>query len=353
MPDTLPETIAREVGVSRRTVLRVLNGEMKDTRPTIVARAKRIRERADELGYRPNLSAQTMRSGKFQAIGYVVAGENEGYPMAGSGAVAASICEALSKRDYRLAYSYASLEAVQTGHLPDVMRYSMVDALIMDRSGLFTQALFDAALKLDLPYLAINHKQPNNAIYPDDFAATREATRRLLEAGHRRILYFAHSFSLARYRHYSSDDRQAGYEAAMREAGLTPVCQEMQAPHDTVSPPRGAQRLEAFKAWMKGPEAPTAGVTYGAADATEILMAAHQFGLSVPQDFSVTTVHRGVVCAMAGGMHISGSHFSDFHIGALAAERVLWRLANPGKEFPSVVIPPHWHQGDTFGPAPA
>ena len=74
---TLAE-VARSAGVSIATASRVLNGENKGLRAGPAARAKKIRQAAEKLGYRPDWRGRALRGGPTNSIGIVY---SETFPM--------------------------------------------------------------------------------------------------------------------------------------------------------------------------------------------------------------------------------------------------------------------------------
>ena len=58
--------IAAEIGVTTRTVYRVLNDRAGEVWSSAAERGERIRALARKLGYRPNLAARSTRSGSSQ-----------------------------------------------------------------------------------------------------------------------------------------------------------------------------------------------------------------------------------------------------------------------------------------------
>ena len=66
------EIIAREVGVSSRTVSNVLNGKNKENWDSTARRATKIREVAERVGYQPNVMARAVATGKSRVIGLVI-----------------------------------------------------------------------------------------------------------------------------------------------------------------------------------------------------------------------------------------------------------------------------------------
>jgi LacI family transcriptional regulator len=71
MPSKQPtlQDIADRVGVSLFTVSRVLNGKHKAKWASKVKQAERIKQVAEEMGYRPNLAARAMQSKRSMLIG--------------------------------------------------------------------------------------------------------------------------------------------------------------------------------------------------------------------------------------------------------------------------------------------
>jgi len=91
--------VAKLAGVSRTTVSETLNN-----RPNCWASEKtrkRIRQAAKKLGYRPNLAARALRSGKTHVIGLV----SPGFGMGSSHSRAVGLTEAAAKSDYTVTLS--------------------------------------------------------------------------------------------------------------------------------------------------------------------------------------------------------------------------------------------------------
>lgn len=341
--------IAKAVGVSTPVVSKVLYGGSSNVRVGKETRAKVI-EAAQRLGYRPNLAAQATRSGKFHAIGHVVVGEEEGYPMAGSSVVTASVIERLGHHGYRMVSSYIRLQEINQGTLPDVMRFSMAEGLLLDRSGRVAEKLFEAAERYKMPFISINHRTPLNAVHPDDQGAARQATQHLLDAGHRRIAYHSYEPDESRFIHYSMLDRQAGYEQAMQDAGFGPRLLSAPSPVDPNTQPRGVGRLQELITLMKQPDAPTAYVTYGQTEAEDLLQAAFLLGRSVPEDIALVCVSRAGSPPCCGGLHLACMHISDYQLGRLSADRIVHRLEQGGKDLDTQLVHGEWRPADTFGP---
>lgn len=91
--------VAGKAGVSRVAVCEVLND-----RPNCwasEATRRRIRQAAEELGYRPNLAARALRSGRTQVIGFI----SPGFGIGSSHSRAGGLTDAAAKSDYTVTVS--------------------------------------------------------------------------------------------------------------------------------------------------------------------------------------------------------------------------------------------------------
>lgn len=317
--------IANYVGVSQPVVSKVLMGGRSNVRVSDATR-QRIEAAAQELGFRPNAAARSMKRGSFNTVGYVVMGFEEDHVFSGSAGVAAGACKELAAHDKHMAYSYAHVDDMRNGQMPPVIAEAMVDALLLDRSGLTPEALVEAAERYHIPHVAINTKRQADCVYPDDFNGSYRATRELIELGHRRVGYVGcngRSRSNLYQYHYSEGDRLNGYRQAMKEAGLTP--QSLDEAHDdrlTMSP-----ELVSF---ISSPETrPTAVLCYGPGQAINVAMITFQAGLRVPQDVSIVTMNRANNIAELGTVRFDSYHMNDQRMGKAAAQMVLEKCEAP------------------------
>jgi LacI family transcriptional regulator len=106
----------------------------------------------------------------------------------------------------------------------------------------------------------------------DDYAGAYAATKHLIGLGHRKIMLFIHQ---AVKPHCSVPERQAGYRTAMAEAGLD-IQECLQAPEE-----------DAIDLLIRGGDRPTAVVCYSNLEATLVVHAMWQYGISIPGQLSV------------------------------------------------------------------
>lgn len=147
------------------------------------------------------------------------------------------------------------------GFVPKILSRLMADGLLINYQVDIPQrmhALMEAAA---VPAVWLNRKLPLNAVHPDDFGDGVSATMHLLSFGHRRIGWIDFNIGPEEVAaHYSNADRRAGYQTAMRRAGLEPRDVGSLGGHI----PYG-QRVAIARAFLCDPGTrPTALVSYGA-----------------------------------------------------------------------------------------
>ncbi|MEM1444601.1 MAG: LacI family DNA-binding transcriptional regulator [Planctomycetota bacterium] len=349
------QDIAARTNVTPRTVARVLSGDYVARQPKAVERANRIRQVADELGFRPNATARAMKRGRFNTVGYVsfmfedgTEGNGEYFAKV-SGVVMAAICRTLADHGRQLNYSLVRQTDLAEGRMPAVIREAMVDALVLDGSGLLPDLVLAEVERYRIPHVAINLRREFDCVHPDDVGSTRLGTRALLEAGHRRIAMINNSHGKKFRDHYSVEDRAAGYLELMQEAGLKPIV--LRTP--TINPRHGDSDPTPILEMLRAPDRPTALITYEEGQAHQAYLAAVRLGLEVPRDLSIITVHRS--SEFADLPRLDGKTFDTMHapedqIGLAAADMVLQKSRQPDVPLPAVSIAFKHTRGATLAP---
>ena len=212
--------VARELGLSVTTVSLVLNH--KPGTRIAPATAQRVIETARKMGYTPNPTARTLRTGKSMTFGLLsdqVTVTRYASPII-SGAIDAG--HALG---YMILIAEAANEPGDLGAAADLLVQRGVDGLVV--------ALM-AARHIDLPPLpdglpvaivnGVTDDPAVASVLPDEDAGGHLAASVLLEAGHRDIALIGRSprqndptFSV------TVSTRFAGIDRALAEAGVTPT----------------------------------------------------------------------------------------------------------------------------------
>ncbi|GIF15006.1 LacI family DNA-binding transcriptional regulator [Actinoplanes teichomyceticus] len=236
-PPTLSQVAAR-AGVSVKTASRALNGEPYVSRAT----GRRVREAADELGYRLNGLARELRTGGTSALVGLISGDlaNPFYS-----AVASGVERELRRHGLLLVTVNNDEDAQLERSLAEALLERRVRALLIVPSGDGVIGGHDVPLVfLDRP--PVDHAA--DSVLIDNAGGARSAAQHLLAGGHRRIALVADLLRTA-----SQRARIDGFAAAMRAAGNPEWEPYLRTDvHDAATAERVVGEL------LAGPEPPTA-----------------------------------------------------------------------------------------------
>ena len=203
--------VAKLAGVSQSAVSRVFTKGASASAVTV----QKVKKAADKLGYRPNVLARAMITGKSQIIGLVVAYlDNQFYPEA-----LERLSNALQAKGYHILIFTApnSIDDIESV-VRDLMDYQ-VDGIIA-ASVSMSSSLAALCTKAGIPVVLFNRGQPGSglsAVTSANVKGSYRATQALIDAGHSRIAHIAGwSGSL------TGTDRQQGFENAIANAQLIP-----------------------------------------------------------------------------------------------------------------------------------
>lgn len=204
------EDVARLAEVSSKTVSRVFTQRdlvAPQTVDRVLAAAKRLR-------FRPNTLAQGLRrGGGTRTVGFIM-GElgNPFYYKVASG-----IEKELAAHGYSLVVSTTDDSAEGEEKVANAMLSQRIGALLLIPVS-DDQSYLEGERQLGTPVIAIDRPARNlaaDAIVLDNRTAVVDATRRLLERGHRRIAYACNPSSV-----YTQIERLAGFRQTMAAAGI-------------------------------------------------------------------------------------------------------------------------------------
>lgn len=296
MASEIVNQIAEELGLHVRTVQRALAGQVRDTRPTVLARARRIRELGEKLGYRPNAAARATATGRFQAVSLVVKVDQVFLPTS----LIEGAARELAAHDLNLVLTELPAQRlVSQGFVPKILRELSVDGLLIGHVPPARDQVWRLLQEHTIPTVWINDKLQADCVFPDDLRAGQEATRQLIELGHRQITYVTIDPPRTEEKHFSHRDRQAGYGKAMRQAKLPADVLAIESPYNSLLGGADDPRIDAFRTLLRRADRPTAVVAYETTAAGPLLAAALSLGLRLPQDLSVVTFHASAVTEFA------------------------------------------------------
>ncbi|MFW8635601.1 LacI family DNA-binding transcriptional regulator [Cribrihabitans pelagius] len=200
--------VARRAGVSQSAVSRVFTPGASASKKTI----EKVRKAAEELGYRPNVLARAVVSGKSGIIGLVVAYlNNQFYPEA-----IEKLTNALQERGYHVLVFLASHAAGNIDRVVEEILDFQVDGIIAASVALSSD-LSARCQAAGVPMVLFNRAQDDpsmSAVTSDNIAGGRKAAEFLLAGGHKKIAYIAGWEGASTQR-----DREAGFVAGLQAAG--------------------------------------------------------------------------------------------------------------------------------------
>lgn len=329
---TLQE-IADRSGVSLNTASRILAGRIKGVRRDAVARSNLVLRVAEELNYRPNTSAQAIRSGRFGGIALLLSTTySRSHLPAG---LIDGVETVLSEHDMHLTLTRVPDERLtEQGVVPKILRRALSDGMLINYTDHIPEKMIELINKENIPSIWLNTKRDKDCVRPDDFWAAQHATEELIKRGHRRITYVdyhnIHSPVVGPL-HYSMVDRSEGYIAAMTAAGLKPQT----AWEDRKIAP--GERINLATQLLDRPNRPTAVVAYSPYTALPMLLAAMaNLRMNVPKDLSIVTFSD--LMYEEAGMTLSSMLVPTTEMGRLATEMLLTKIEHPKKQFAAKAV---------------
>lgn len=328
--------VAEACGVSQPTVSRILANGQAAANYSAETR-QRVLETAQRLGYRPNVAARTTRTGRFGSVA-LVQGTRAGrsnLPVA----LLNGIQDALGEMEVNLMVLRLPEERLtDQEYVPRLLRETCSDGLLIDYTYDIPPRMLELIHASRLPAVWLNTKLPADCVHPDDEDGGYRATRKLIAAGHQRILYTGPAPDRHGPSHYSVTDRAAGYRRAMREAGL--------APREWVA-------AEAFDiGWAQGVrdllrhgDRPTALVAF--AMPLVVITTALDEGLKIPGDLSIIHFGEGYPYVVAG-KKLSAMIVPEMEMGRKAVQMLAEKMRDPGKPLAAVALPCGVIEGETI-----
>jgi LacI family transcriptional regulator len=263
--------VAQRAGVSTTTVSHVING----TRKVEPSTTSRVRAAIEELGYRPNALARSMRRGSTHTVGVVL--PDIANPFFGD--LARSLEDHMFEAGYSAIICNSDGDTVKEGRYLDVLLSKQVDGLLLVAASQPSEGLIDL-VRQGTPTIVVDRELDDISV-SQVLVANRQggllAGRHLLTLGHRDFGVIAGPGSLG-----TSARRLEGFEAALAEAAV-----ELPEARVFRGDFRAASGRVAMDGWLRSGHSPTAVFAENDLMAIGALSAAHAAGLDVPGDVSV------------------------------------------------------------------
>jgi LacI family transcriptional regulator len=313
--------VARAAEVSVGTASRVINGKAT-VGPEV---RSRVLKAIETLGYRPDAIAQSMRRGSTHVIGCVIRDIN--IPMLAAFVHAAH--NVLDRAGFSLLLSNSEGREDRERELLMRLNSQRSDGIMIGPYSPMTPAFDKFLHSIGAPIVMVDRDEPPwaDAVMADHAGATRKATSRLIDLGHRRIALLTGGPMI-----YPARERIRGFTEAFAAKGIE-LDQSLIRAHSFLSP----ESFQQTSALLAGKEPPTAIIAGGIDMLAGVIRAIRVRGLSIPEDISVV----GAGDSELAELHmpaISVQHWDQGEIGAAAANLLLSRIRNVASEEPQHVL---------------
>ncbi|MBF4563053.1 LacI family DNA-binding transcriptional regulator [Microbacterium sp. VKM Ac-2870] len=314
--------VAAHAGVSKATASRALSGAGYVSETT----KSRVRAAAAELGYVPSAGAVGLATGRTQNVGVVMPYVNRWF----FAEVLEGIQQALLERGLDLTLYDAKPGTDGRARIfDDFLARKRFDGLIAVGLEPVDHEL-ERLTRIDRPIVSVvGSSDLTSVVAVDDDYAARRATEHLIALGHRDIA-FVGGAPQSHWAHVDQE-RLAGYQHAMREAGLS---QFLRHAHSEVTLPDGY--AAAADLLSDARHRPTAIV--GVCDEVAIgtIIAAQRLGIQVPSALSVVGIDDHEFAEMFALTTLQQMPRDQ---GRAAVGVLLAEIAEPGRERTELRVP--------------
>ncbi len=315
MPDI--KDVANAAGVSTATVSRVLAGSTRVKEETRL----RVLSAIEQLNYRPNLVARSLRSQKSARIGLVVSDIRNPF--------FTSISRAVEDAAYEQGYSVLLCNTDENPEKEElylkVLHDESVAGVIFSPTQQFSARLssFESQIPIVVIDRAVNASSIDMVLL-DNAAAGYELTVHLLQNGYRKLAgLFGNASTTGR-------ERNRGFRQALEEHQLRPWSEQF-------IPPRIQQGYETTLALLDQPDRPDAIFTSNSLLTAGAFQAIRDRRLKVPDDVALVGFDETTWGALVEPPITLIAQPTE-EIGRTATELLFQRIADPSRSPRTVIL---------------
>jgi len=201
--------IAREAGVSFKTVSRVINGDPKVKAET----RERVESVVARLNYRPNVWARALASSRSHLLALIYDNPSPGYV----GQVQVGAMTACQRAGFHLIVEEVNCQSPDIAQRIREIVSLRLDGVVLSPPACDCPAVLETLRKAKIPFVRIApHEQLDLSpyIHMDDYKAAYDMTAYLRGLGHRDIAFIRGPSS-----HAQAEERYRGFLAAMEKLG--------------------------------------------------------------------------------------------------------------------------------------
>ncbi|AKD02310.1 substrate-binding domain-containing protein [Pontibacter korlensis] len=304
--------IAKQLNVSITTVSFILNGKAKEKRISDELTA-RVLKFVEEVGFKPNQLAQSLRTGKTKTIGLMV--EDISNPFFAS--IARLIEERAYKEGYKIIYCSTEDDTAKTQELISMFRDMHVDGYIITPPEGVKEDL-KKLISDGFPVVLVDRQirgVDTHSVVVDNYSGTYSATSHLIRQGYKNI-----AFITIDSKQSQMVQRLEGYTKAIEENQLNTNILEVLY-HQSAS--QMIQHIASFLGERKEIDAVLFATNYIAVRGLEainqldLISLAPNFGVVSYDDHDVFTLVRPTITAVAQPTEAIANHVIDIMLNLL------------------------------------
>jgi LacI family transcriptional regulator len=326
--------VAHLAQVSTATVSHVINKTRKVNPETIA----RVEQAIRELNYQPNEQARCLKTGQSRLIGVMNYHSVDAY----FSEVLRSLEATANAAGYNVMLRHTERDGENQNTAISAWFNHNIDGLVFN-SPVVTDGFYEQTKKLDCPCVFLHIKDPvcqGDIIRVNDLEASEAATRYLIELGHERIACIAG----CTYEYHTAHERRAGYEKALRDAGLPIREAYFQCTQYSIQ-----ESYNGVKSLMGLNDPPTALFTYSDLLAIGAIRAAADLGLSIPGDISIIG-YDDIELAAFSVPRLTTIYQDKMYIGELAVRQILKHIQDPNLPPEEIILPTRLVIRESTGP---
>ncbi|MDR1189065.1 MAG: LacI family transcriptional regulator [Bifidobacteriaceae bacterium] len=305
--------VAQAAGVSKATASKALNG-----RPEVnAATRRRVESVARELGFTPNLAAQSLAVGRTGIVGLLTSDLDGRFVLP----ILAGAQDTLGANELSVLLSDAHGDSIRELHQLRVLRGRRVDGLIVVGRSTDPRPSLGQSLGVPVVYCyAPSDDQGDLSLVPDNVGAGRTAADHLVSIGRNRIVHITGDPDYAAAR-----DRAKGADARLDGEGITRLGDVL---YGDWTQKWGRKGTAALLDRHPGVDAIIAGSDLIAVGALEVL---RDRGARVPEDVAVIGFDNWTVLATNSRPELTTIDMNLEQLGREAAQRLFRAIdGSPG-----------------------
>ncbi len=305
--------LALKLGISPTTVSRALRGHQGISKETKMM----VRKLADEMEYRPNSIASSLRTKRTNIIGVLVPQINRAF----MATFISGIEEVANKAGYNVLIAQSMDDQSKEIESANSLLSSSVDGVVVSlamntESYDHIQLFLDHHIPLVLADRVIDDMDVDKVVV-DNFDAAFKVTKYLIETGHKRIAHLAGSRKRNVYR-----DRKEGYLAALKAHKIK--FDENLLIYSDLSEKAGVETVRKLMNLSNPPQAIFAANDTAAVSA---LMHLKELGFEIPEQISVVGFNNDPIASIVEP-RLSTVEHPALEIGQTAAQHLIKRISS-------------------------